>query len=979
MMSARLYDLRWILSALLAAVIGALFFLGVGQVAEFSRSVDSLQDTPPAESEPKLFDARYDIWFDPDDPGLQLYKEIEDKFVAEDFVLVSFEERDHPLGVFAPKSLEMIARVTEAIERVPYVRHVRSLTSNPWIRWGEIGANPETGEIDEGLLVTDLFEEAPGAYAENAVVERAIAVLGATRASHLLGEQRVRSVVGEGANFADLIGEPRLIGNIISADGRTTAFQVQILRPRLGEDQLMAAFGNDEASRIVGKSMHANQSQWAAMGAMESTLEELGGDYDFHLAGMPPVERNFMVTGQEDMKMVLFMFAMIAFVMFLVFRRISAVVTPLLVVFSSIFGMLGIVWLAGDLLNNITAGAPNMVTAISIADSIHLIAAYYGMRGRFTDKRALITEVIRRNVMPVFLTSVTTAIGFYSLTAGNIIPLQMLGYTAGLGTIFAWLTSMTFVPAALSLLPMPKVAPETDVELDQVGMRPTGQPDAHWSTPLVSSVIRFRKPIAVTSLLITALAVVGVARIELDSDFRTMFSEDNVTMVDMNWIESRLGGSGDLEIVFQAPARAESVAVARAREARIDQLRTRDFGSAELPDDFEALVAADREELVRLQREDVDYQRRRIAISSEFLGDLRQFQDRLRNEMTTDPSSPLRFVTRLDGALDVLRKMSQVQNENRAEFYRPPTSADVAESAREPQFVFDEITEDAMLVPGQDASSLAAQYYLQYENGAKPSENLSTLISSDRRTVRVQGRVEQASSLDQQAAFDRIREIAAEEFPQLAGTVAQVESGEALSSMTLSGKSLLYASMSEKFAKSFILSMSLALAIITFLIMFIYRSVTMGLLSVVPNVLPIFIPIGLFGLLGWEVDGPAVFVSSVALGICVDDTIHFFTKFTRARRRGLATDAALRAAFHEVGNALTVTTIILVLGFAVLAFSEFAPNSMMGKLAAVMIVLAWVADFIVTPALLTFLPDPNSTADVSVAVGESKSEVPALT
>lgn len=958
-----LYDMRWPLSAAMAAVILTLFVSGWGRVATFSAQVDTLEDNPPAVSEPKIFDARYDIWFDPEDPGLQLYKRIEDQFVAEDFVLVAFTEPEHPLGVFAPASLATIAEVTKRIERIPYVRHVRSLTSNPWIRWGAIESDAESGVVDEGLLITDLFEGDPRDYAEDEIVERAVAVLGAERAIGLLGEERVVRVIGAGADRSDLIGEPRLIGNVISEDGRTTAFQVQLLRPRLSEEQLAAAFGDDSAARIVGRSMHGNQAQWRALHEIEDTLEELGGDYEFHIAGMPPVERNFMETGQEDMVMVLYMFGAIIVVMFALFRRVAAVITPLVIIFSSIFGMLGSIWLLGDLLNNITAGAPNMVTAISIADAIHLIAAYYGMRHQYDDKAALITEVIRRNALPVFLTSVTTAIGFFSLTAGNIIPLHMLGYTAGIGTVFAWLTSMTFVPAVLSLLPLPK---PTGATVEAGPRRPTGEPDAHWSTPLVARVLAWRTPIVAASLVVTVLAVIGVARIELDSDFRTMFPEDNRTMVDMDWIESRLGGSGDLEIVFEAPARDESSVVARARQARIEALRTQQLGAREMPGEFEPLAEAEREELQRLERDEADFQRRRIAVSSEFLSKLRQFGDRLRDEMR-DESSPLCIVTRIDGALDVLRKMSQVQNQNRSAFYRPPTEADVADSARQESLIFDEITEEVRFVPAQDASTLAAQYFLQYENGAKPAENLETLISADRRTVRLQGRVRQASSLEQQAAFERIREIAHEEFPELAAGSDLVEVGQALSSMTLSGKTLLYAGMSDKFSKSFVFSMTVALSIITLLIMVIYRSVIIGVLSIVPNVLPIFIPIGLFGLMGWEVDGPAVFVSSVALGICVDDTIHFFTKFTRARKRGLPTDAALRAAFHEVGNALTYTTIILVLGFAVLAFSQFAPNSMMGKLAAVMIGLAWVADFIVTPALLTLLPDPNAETAVATA------------
>ena len=224
-----------------------------------------------------------------------------------------------------------------------------------------------------------------------------------------------------------------------------------------------------------------------------------------------------------------------------------------------------------------------------------------------------------------------------------------------------------------------------------------------------------------------------------------------------------------------------------------------------------------------------------------------------------------------------------------------------------------------------------------------------------------------------------MREIAESEFPLLTGTPEEVERGEALASMTLSGKALLYAGMTDKFSYSFILSMSLALTLIVIVIMVIFRSVVLGLVSIIPNVLPIFVPIGMFGLFGVPVDGPAVFVSSVALGIAVDDTIHLLTKFTRARRKGKTTIESVREALYTIGNALTFTTVTLVLGFGVLMFSEFAPNSMMGKLAAVMIALAWVADFVVTPAVLALLPDPNRKADAAPAVDRGDVATPVAT
>lgn len=963
-----LYRWRWLTSALVLGVIFAVAGAGFGRLGEFSKQVDSLRDSPPEQSEPKMFDARYDIWFDPDDPGLKLYQQIEDQFSAEDFLLVSFEEPNHPLGVFSPESLKTIAELTERIEKVPFVRHVRSLTSNPWIRWATIEGD------EQGLLVTDLFENEPGSYDERAIIARMVAVLGAERTAGIVGEEKVRAVVGN-ADFADKIGEPRLIGNIISDNGRTTALQVQVLRPRIDEASLQSAFGDDEKARIVGGSMHGNHSQWEALDEIQRILDEHGGGRDMHIAGMPNIEKNFMETGEQDMGMILWMFVMILVVMALLFRRVIGVITPVAVIASSLIGMVGTIFLWGDLLNNITAGAPNMITAVSIADAVHLVASYFALRPYYTSKRNLIVEVVRINALPVFLTSVTTAIGFYSLTAGNIIPLQMLGYTAGLGTMLAYVTSMTLVPALLSLAPLPKQAleqPNGDSAEAQKARR------ENWATRLTQRVIARRVPVTIVSGIVTILALIGLFRIELDSDFRTMFPDDNKTMVDMTWIESRLGGSGDLEIVFETPKVDETQDAGIARQARVGSLLAQQLAAKS--DEAKALTDAETSELAQLTKAEVDHARRRIAVSAPFLSELRRFTDRLREEMR-EPESDLYMISRLDSALDILRKMNQVQNQDQAAFYRPPNEGDVSEDARSPGYYVDEFTDELELVPGQDASTLAAQYFLQYENGAKPAENLATLVSIDRHTFRLQGRVRQGRSKLQDAAFRRIREIADSEFPLLTGTTEQVEKGEAIATMTLSGKALLYAGMTDKFSYSFILSMSLALCLIIVMIMAIFRSVVLGLVSIVPNVLPIVVPIGMFGLFGVPVDGPAVFVSSVALGVATDDTIHLLTKFTRARRRGLDTAAALREALFTIGNALTFTTIILVLGFGVLMFSQFAPNSMMGKLAAVMIGLAWVADFLVTPAILALLPDPNAGSEAAIpakGVDSADANAPAL-
>ena len=254
------------------------------------------------------------------------------------------------------------------------------------------------------------------------------------------------------------------------------------------------------------------------------------------------------------------------------------------------------------------------------------------------------------------------------------------------------------------------------------------------------------------------------------------------------------------------------------------------------------------------------------------------------------------------------------------------------------------------------ASTLAAQYYLQYENGAKPGENLvdaSSRPGPDASSA-CRGGVGQAPSPKSRPwrPSGASSEIAREEFPELGARVAGRVPDEALAAMTVSGKTLLFARTTKVFAVGFIESMSIALGLITLLIGVLFRSWKLALTSLVPNVLPILLPLSVFGLFGAPLDGPAILVSSVALGVCVDDTIHFFTKFVRARRRGADADEALAHVFEEAGAAVTLTSVVLVVGFGTLMLSDFSPNFMMGSLAGAMIGLAWLADMLVVPLLL---------------------------
>ena len=894
-----LYRFRWPLTALALGVVLAALSAGAFEVTAFSDRVTALDEVPGEAPPPRIFDPRTDIWFDAEDSGLRAYYTIEDQFIAEDLVSIAFEEREEPWGVFSVKSLTAIAELSEAIAAIPNVRNVRSLTTNPWIRWGEISAE------EEGLLIGDLFEEAPESYSEEERLQRMIAVLGAERAASIVGEDSVRALLGQDAKLSDYIGEPRLRGAVVSHDGRSAALLVQILRPRASPERMAAAFTDDPSGGEIGPTIRVMEKQRDALDAIEAVLAA-EDRYELHLAGLPLFEREFLRVGMSDMAFVGLMFAVIGAVLLLIYRRVSAVLIPLMVVFASVIGMMGTVWAAGDLINNLTAIAPVMITAIGVADAVHLVTAYFLIRHRFDDRDSLIREVIRTNALPVFLTSVTTAVGFFSLVTSELLPIRQLGYTAGIGTLFAYLLSITTVPALLSLLPMPKKGAVADA----------GEPKSTEANSLRSELARRwtgwisarRAPIVVGTIAVAVVTAAGLGKLEITSDIRLMFPEDNKVIRDLHWTEARIGGGSDLDIVFYAP----------------------DAGD-EADDAIE-----------------------RVAASERFLSQVDAFQRRVEEEAARE-DSPLWVLTNFDSALAVLRKIHQVQNQDDADYFRVPAEDDISEDARRPREVYDDVLEETLTIPGQDASTLIAQYYIQYENGAKPSENLSSFVSADRRGFRIAARTRTATSATLLAAFARLREILATEFPELAGSPEALRRGEALTSVMLSGKQYLFTNMFRTFSNTLIVSLGLALSVITVLIGFVFRSVRIAAVSLIPNVLPLLIPLGALGLLDIPLDGPAVLVVTVALGVCVDDAIHFLTKYTKNRKKGLPVVESFQATFEQVGAALTWTTVILTLGFTVLAFSNFRPNMLVGLLGAIMIALAWVADLLVMPAFLSFL------------------------
>ena len=254
-----------------------------------------------------------------------------------------------------------------------------------------------------------------------------------------------------------------------------------------------------------------------------------------------------------------------------------------------------------------------------------------------------------------------------------------------------------------------------------------------------------------------------------------------------------------------------------------------------------------------------------------------------------------------------------------------------------------------------EENDLAAQYMLLYEMSLPYGLDLNNQINFDKSATRLSATLETISTSHMLEFEDRVETWMEKNTPDI----------------TTSGASptVMFSHISRRNVRSMLSGTSIALVLISVILVFALRSVKFGLISLIPNIAPALMGFGLWALVVGQVGLAVSVVIAMTLGIVVDDTIHFLSKYLRARReRNMNAEDAVRYAFRTVGVALTVTTIVLVAGFTVISQSNFLVNSQMGALTAVTITIALIVDFLFLPALLIRLDKDKNAGPEALAV-----------
>ena len=178
-------------------------------------------------------------------------------------------------------------------------------------------------------------------------------------------------------------------------------------------------------------------------------------DIAYHLTGDIVMNRTFADATRDDLETLApIVFLIIAVATAVLLRSVLGTLAILLVLVFAITTTLGFAGWVGAVFNPANSGVPIIVMTITVAHSIHIATAALRGMGRGLDRNEAIAESLRVNAWPVFLTAATTAIGFLSLNASDSPSFHLLGNLVAFGVLCAFVYSMTFLPAMLSILPL---------------------------------------------------------------------------------------------------------------------------------------------------------------------------------------------------------------------------------------------------------------------------------------------------------------------------------------------------------------------------------------------------------------------------------------------------------------------------------------------------------------------------------------------
>lgn len=728
-----------------------------------------------------LFKSDYRVFFGPEHPQLQAYESMQKIYSKSDNVYFLVVPKDG--NVFSKEHLASIQELTKQSWQIPYSTRVDSITN----------FQHSYAEGDD-LVVEDLVTDVQSLAAADL--------------------NRIKEIA---------LNEPQLVNKAVSEQGHVSVVNVTVRLPGVNpitEVPEVAAFVRDLKAQYLANNPGT----------------------DVYLSGMVMMNTAFSESSMADSATLIpLMFLLVIVTIGVLLRTITGTIASVTVIIISIASTMGLAGWLGFYLTSPSSVAPIMILTLAVADCVHILSTmFYEMR-QGAEKKAAIAKSLQLNLQPIFLTTVTTAIGFLCMNFSDSPPYRDLGNLVAMGIFLAFIFSMTIFPAMLSILP---VRVSKDISDSQNNMH-----------KLAGFIIAKKKVLLPVVSVITVVLALNVTNNEVNDDYVKYFDETVPFRTATDTMQENISGMSILEV-------------------------------------------------------SVDSGQSSGIYEPQYLKFVSDFSDWLRKQPETDHVSTI---------TDTIKRVNRNMNGDDPSAYTLPTSRE-----------------------------LAAQYVLMYELSLPYGLDLNSQINIDKSSTRLIVTFKNLTTSELIDVEQRIQ--------------AWSDANSNQYRMDIASPSLMFAHIGQSSVESLLISTTIALIVISIVLGLAMRSVRFGLISLLPNLAPVLVGFGIWGLMDGQMGVALAVVASMTLGIVVDDTVHFLSKYFHARReRGETPEQAIYYAFGNVGRSLWITTFVLVVGFAVLSISSFKTNADMGLLTAITLVVALIIDFLFLPPLLLAIDKSKSS------------------
>lgn len=721
------------------------------------------------------FNDDYRAYFSENDPYKMAHHSLEQEYSESEYLLLVVTAKDG--SIFSHPVLSAIEDITKQAWSLPYVLRVDSITNYQFSR-----------ADGDDLLIDNLYDSEYDLTTGQLMALKEYA-----------------------------ISEPEVVNKILSPNARVTSI---VLTSQTQTDRSKEHFALATATRVLKKQ-----------------VEEKYPFLDIRLSGnimMPVAMREASLWDATILipSMVLIIFLII----YLFTKSMAATIGVMLVTLLASVSTLGISGWFNIQLSAISTAAISIILILAVADCIHLFTTFSQRLNSGYEKREALIASISSNMLPIFLTSLTTVIGMLTFNFNESPQLQNLGNITAIGVVSAWLLSIFFMPAYLA-----------NFRFKAQRTRPLA--GSGLIVRLADFIIKKYRLLLIWGGIACAVLISLTSLNRADDQFIRYFGEQMEFRKDAYYTIENLTGLNLLN--YSIPA-------------------TKPNG----------------------------------ILSIKYLHQLEHLTDWLRLQPE---------VVHVDSITDTFKRINKNLHEDDPAWYHLP-----------------------------ETSELAAQYMLLYELSLPFGLGVNDRINMDKSSTKLVVTLTDLSSSELLIVEKRISRWINHNVPEL--------------QTTPTGPAIMFSHISERTIKSMVVGTLLGFLLIAVVLGVALRSAKFGLISLLPNLIPAGLAFGIWGLTVGQVSMAVSVVLAMTLGIVVDDTVHFLSKYLSFRHKyALSASEAIKQTFSSVGVALTITSLALFGGFSALGFSQFVPNALLATITAIAIIMALLVNFLIIPPLLLLI------------------------